>query len=209
MTEGWKAVLDGKPNTDLIPTTLIVRRYFASDQTALEQLEAERDAIIHQMEELDEEHGGEDGLLYDGKNEKGKLSKASVKARLAEIVGDKDADDERKVLEEYMALIEKETAANKAWKEAVKALEVKVTGKYGKLTEDDIKIVVVDDKWMVTLAGVVRSELDRVSQALTGRIKQLAERYTAPLPAIAARVEELSVQVDTHLKNMGFKLENK
>src|SRR3989338_8440602 len=61
VTEGWKAVLDGKPNIDLIPTTLIVHRCFAADQAAIEQLEADRDAIAQQMEELEEEHGGEDG----------------------------------------------------------------------------------------------------------------------------------------------------
>ena len=57
---------------------------------------------------------------------------------------------------------------------------------------------------MGTLAAVVQSELDRVSQALTGRIKQLAERYAAPMPAIAGKVEELSAKVDLHLKKMGF-----
>jgi type I restriction enzyme M protein len=209
VTEGWKAVLEGRPNTDLIPGVLIVRRYFAADQAAIEQLEADRDAIIRQMEELDEEHGGEDGLLADAKNEKGKLTKASVKARLEEVAADKDADDERKMLMDYLALIEKEAAANKKVKEAVKALDAKVAAKYGKVSIDEIKTLVVDDKWMGTLAAVVQSELDRVSQALTGRIKQLAERYAAPLPAIAGRVEELSEKVDAHLKNMGFKLEKK
>ena len=42
--EGWKAVLDGKPNTDLIPQPLIVARYFAAEQAAIEKLEADRDA---------------------------------------------------------------------------------------------------------------------------------------------------------------------
>ena len=40
------------------------------------------------MEEMDEEHGGEEGLLAEAKNDKGKLTKASVKARLKEIKGD-------------------------------------------------------------------------------------------------------------------------
>ena len=44
VTEGWKAVLDGKPNTDLIPATLVINRYFVGDQAAIEQLEADRDA---------------------------------------------------------------------------------------------------------------------------------------------------------------------
>jgi type I restriction enzyme M protein len=204
VTEGWKAVLDAKPNTDLIPGTLVVRRYFAADQAAIEQLETNRDAITRQMEELDEEHGGEEGLLYDAKNEKGKLTKASVKAQLEEIAGEKDANTERKMLKLYLALIEEEAAANKKIREAVKALDAKVAAKYGKLNKEEIKILVVDDKWMRTLAAVVQSELNRVSQALTGRIKELAERYAVAMPMINSKVEELSGKVDAHLKKMGF-----
>jgi len=46
--------------------------------------------------------------------------------------------------------------------------------------------------------------LDRVSQALTGRIKQLAERYATPLPELTDEVETLAARVDEHLKKMGF-----
>ena len=42
----------------------------------------------------------------------------------------------------------------------------------------------VDDKWLAAISTDVQTELDRVSQALTGRIKQLAERYATPLPRI-------------------------
>jgi type I restriction enzyme M protein len=202
--EGWEAVLDGQPNTDLIPGTLIIRRYYATDRTAIEQLEADRDAITRQMEELDEEHGGEDGLLADAKNDKGKLTKASVKARIEEIADDKDAGVERRLLNDYYALIEKEAAANKKIKEAVRALDAKVAAKYGKLSKEEIKTLVVDDKWMGTLAAVVQSELNRVSQELTGRVKELAERYAVSMPTIASKVDELSTKVDDHLKEIGF-----
>jgi type I restriction enzyme M protein len=202
-TDGWKAVTDGKPNTDLIPTTLIVARYFAKEQAAIEKLEAERDAITRQMEDLDEEHGGEDGLLADAKTDKGKLTKASVKKRLDEIEDDKDADDERKMLKNYLALIEKESAAGKKIKDAQKILDEQVTAKYGKLTQDEIKTLVVEDKWLTALAAAVQGELDRVSQALTGRIRQLAERYATPLPKLTKDVQTLSAKVDVHLKKMG------
>ena len=82
--DGWKAVAsDGKPNTDLIPRAahrrpLLCRR----SRRPSNKLEADRDAITRQMEELDEEHGGEEGLLAEAKTDKGKLTKASVKARL-------------------------------------------------------------------------------------------------------------------------------
>ena len=46
----------------------------------------------------------------------------------------------------------------------------------------------VDDKWLATLAAAVQGELDRVSQTLTGRIRQLAERYATPLPQLMEEV---------------------
>ncbi len=55
------------------------------------------------------------------------------------------------------------------------------------------------------LAVDVQSELDRVSQALTGRIRQLAERYATPLPKLVAEVEALAARVDGHLARMGFR----
>jgi type I restriction enzyme M protein len=203
VSDGWKAQAEGKPNTDLIPQSLIIRRYFAAEQQAIEKLEADRDAITRQMEELEEEHGGEDGLLFEAKTEKGKLTKVSVNARLKNIKHVKDADDERKVLNAYSALIEEEAAASKQMKDAQKALEAKVAAKYAKLSEDEIKTLVVDDKWLATLAADVQSELDRVSQALTGRIRQLAERYATPLPKLIQEVESLATRVGEHLKRMG------
>jgi type I restriction enzyme M protein len=242
VSDGWKAVADGKPNTDLIPQSLIIRRYFGAEQRAIEKLEADRDAIMRQMEELDEEHGSEDGLLFEAKTEKGGLTKASVNARLREI---KDAevprascpctgmakmamaqrldsrhrgndrtseanaipndpnDDELKVLTAYAALIEKGVAATKQIKDAQKALDAKVTTQYAKLSEDEIKKLVVDYKWLTTLEIAVQTELDRVSQALTGRIRQLAERYDTPLPKLTEEVVSLAARVDEHLKKMG------
>lgn len=203
-SDGWKALLDGKPNTDLIPPARIIARHFAAEQATLENLEAERDAISREMEEMDEEQGGEDGLLAEAKTDKGKLTAKSVKDRIKAIKGDKEAKDELKMLEAYAALMEKETAASKKLKDAQKVLDTKVTAKYKQLSEAEVKTLVVDDKWLAALSASVQSEMDRVSQALTGRIKQLAERYATPLPKLADEVETLSVRVDEHLKKMGF-----
>ncbi len=54
-----------------------------------------------------------------------------------------------------------------------------------------------------TLAAAVQGELDRVSQTLTGRIRQLADRYASPLPQIVDEVEQLDAKVAGHLKKMG------
>ena len=203
LQEGWKALVDGKPNTDIIPRPLVVARYFAKEQTAIERLEVDREVIARQMEEMDEEQSGEEGLLEAAKNDKDKLTRASVAARLKEIKSDADAVDERNVLNDYVALIEEAVGTSAKVKAAQEALQAKVATQYGKLTEDEIKMLVVDHKWLATLAAAVQGELARVSQALTGRIRQLAERYGTPLPQLTGEVVELTVRVDGHLKKMG------
>jgi type I restriction enzyme M protein len=90
-------------------------------------------------------------------------------------------------------------------KDAQKALAAKVATQYAKLTESDIKALVVDDKWLSTLALDVQTEVDRVSQALTGRVKQLTDRYATPLPQMTQTVEALAARVGERLKMMGFK----
>ena len=187
---------------ELIPPALVIARYFPKEQTAIEKLETEIAAFQQQLEELDEEHSGEDGLLEDARNDKDKLTKASVAVRLNEIKGDKDAADERKVLTKYLALSEEETTASAALKAAQERLMEKVLQQYAKLTEDNIKTLVVDDKWLVTLAAAVQGELDRVSQTLTGRIRQLAERYATPLPQLIDEVAKLAAKVDGHLEKI-------
>lgn len=198
-------VIDKKKlKAELIPPSLIIARYFKDEKSALDRAESDLASITQALEEMQEEHGGEEGLLSDVVNEKGKIPKGAVTERLREIKNDREADDERKILNAYLDLMEKESAASTKLKEAQKSLDHKVAGKYLKLTEDEIKVLVVEDKWLATLESDMRTELDRVSQALTGRIKQLAERYATPLPKLEAEVETLSAKVEGHLKKMGF-----
>lgn len=202
--EGWKAVLQGVPSTDLVPPSLIIRRYFTKEQAVVTQLVSDRDAITQKIEELDDENSGEDSLLADARNDKGKLTKISVRARLAEIKADREMADERKILKMYLALMDDEATANKTLKDAQKALDAKVEEKYRRLSVDEIKTLLVDDKWIASLDGAIHSELDQVSQQLTQRIKELAERYESSLPQIVGRAADLEAAVNDHLKQMGY-----
>ena len=204
VADGWKATDKDKPNTDLIPAQLIVNHYFKADAEVIGKLEATREAVAREMEGLAEEHGGEDGLLEEAKTEKGRLTKVSIKARLVAIKHDWDANEERKVLNDYLTLIEEESAASKKVKDVQRTLDAKVASQYARLSEDEVKTLVVEDKWLATLSADIQTELDRVSQSLTGRIKQLAERYAEPLPKLTNDLEILSEKVDEYLKKMGF-----
>jgi type I restriction enzyme M protein len=286
---------------DLVPKHLLVARYFAEEQESIDNLQAELETVNAELNELAEEHGGEEGVLkgvsskadaleaytqasmmlwreedelslfaYSAtidtenecvahlqmlrdkqylsvlKNAKGKLTLKAVKERLGKlsegeeytVLSDyvemdkkhKNASKKAKELFEefelrfldrltkdplpenlrdlqttvrYLELSEKQANLKTQIKDAEVALDTLAYEKYPQLTEAEIKTLVVDDKWLTTLATVVQGELDRVSQTLTGRIRQLAERYATPLPKLVEEVDGLSARVDEHLKKMG------
>jgi len=88
-------------------------------------------------------------------------------------------------------------------RDAEAQLDALAYAKYPQLTSAEIQALVIDGKWMASLAASVQSELDRVSQTLTGRLRELAERYANPLPQLAGEVEALAAKVAGHLGKMG------
>jgi len=189
-----------KLKCDLIPVGLLVARFFGAEKAAIDDLEGAVGSLEHQLEELREEYGVEGGTLEEVVDEKGKISKKAVAARLKEMGSDPEDAEERKALEGYAALLDKHAEARGRLKAAQEALEAKVAARYGRLTEAEIKTLVVEDKWVAQLTAAVKGEVDRVSQTLTARIQELADRYAVPLPRLTEEVERLSARVDAHLQ---------
>lgn len=185
---------------DLVPKALVVARYFAEDQAVVDQIAADLESATARLTELEEEHSGEDAA-FSGFD---KINKASVTDRLKEIGNDPEAAEEIVVLQTWLNLASEEAALKKKLKDAEAALDAKAYAHYPKLSEDDIKALVVDDKWLAALDKDIHGEMDRISQALTQRVKELAERYETPMPELTKRVEELEAKVSRHLERMGF-----
>jgi type I restriction enzyme M protein len=228
--DGWKAELSIIKQTksatvwdcDLVPKTLVIDRYFGVEKRFIASLEADKETIATQLTELEEEHGStgspqaaEEGYFAD----LDKVNKATVQKRLKEILAAKPktkkqnlaiaaepeaAYGEQAVLELYLKLLDDQTELNKKIKEATADLDIKVIERYKTLTETEIKQLVVDDKWMTSIERSVKTEMERISQRLTQRIKELAERYETPLPKQTTDVAELETKVKLHLQKMGF-----
>lgn len=217
-TDGWKAetyrVIETRPAKgdkpgkqvdkgwacDLVPKPLIVARFFGAEQTALDDLTAKLDAATAKLTELEEEHGGEDGAFA----ELEKVNKGNVQARLREVEGDADAKDEADALKAWLKTKADEDKLKKQVAELEAALDAKAYAKYPSLSEDEVKALVVDDKWLAALDVRIHGEMDRVSQQLTTRVRELAERYESTLPQLTSRVTDLESKVNGHLKRMGF-----
>lgn len=189
----------------LIPVPLLIKYYFAKEQKALDELNTTLDQVTIDMDALKDEHGGEDGLLSEV-IDNDKIKKADIQRRAKEIKNSKDDADELAVLEQYLALFEKEADIKKAIKDGEKDLEKKVLTKYPTLTETEIKTLVVEQKWIQELSTRILGEVDRLSQTLAGRVKELAERYEKPMPKISKEVEDIKKKVEDHLSKMGFNL---
>lgn len=189
-----------KYKAEVIPPHLIVAKYFATEQATLDAKQAELDIATQELESFVEEHTADEGLLLEALNDKDKVTLAMVKARLKLAI---DAE-EKQVLKNAQKLFEAETALKKKVKELQEALDLKVFIKYPTLTEDEVKDLVVVDKWFTTLNNSIEAEIERVTQQLANRVKELNERYAEPLPQITQNVEALSLKVAEHLKAMGL-----
>ena len=188
--------------SDLVPAQILVARYFGAEYSALAMLDNRLAMLEQELIETREENGGEDGLLVEvieGEGDKQKVAAKAVKARLKEIGVDSLYADERAVLERYACLLKQQSEVKSKRNAAQQDLDQKIDATYPRLTESEIKTLVVDDKWTAHLLACVQSEIGHISLTLTGRIHQLAERYAAPLPDLAQKVEELSAKVEEHL----------
>jgi len=214
--EGWKAetyriVVENKAKKkvdkgwacDLVPKDLLINRYFQTEKQAINQLTMDNEQLTTAIDDLVEEHSSEDGYFA----ELDKVNKANVQKRLRELKVDNrqltiEEKEEIKILKSYLDLLD--AATNKKIREAEKVLDTKLYAKYPTLNEDEVKTLVVDDKWMFSIEKAVKSEVEQISQRLTNRIKELVERYETPLPVIDLEVKELEGKVNAHLEKMGF-----
>jgi type I restriction enzyme M protein len=198
VSDGWTA------SEELIPREIIINRYFSAEKERIETLEAEKENLTREREELEEEHNVEGGKFENAKDENDKLTKGSVKEYIKKLKFDNDLGEEYKLLQNYLDLCESEGSANKKVRDAKTELYISVSRKYEELSLEEVVSLVVDDKWLNTLETAINAEVERIAQNLTQRIKTLGERYDKPLPEIAEKVEGLESKVSQHLAKMGF-----
>lgn len=224
--EGWKATVKrileknskGKEvdkgwTCDLIPKALVVNKYLADEQAALQQLESELETAQATLSALEEEHGGEDGIF----GELDKINKAEVSKLLKELKKETDLltaaepqatyGDEKEpaaVAQEWLDAYDLQAKLKKAIKTQEAELDERTLEQFGKLTEAEVRTLVVDDKWLASIKADIQTEIDAISQRLTTRIKELGERYDTKLSELESNLSEVEGRVAEHLQKMGL-----
>ena len=197
---------------DLVPPRLIVARWFAAEQAELDALRATHDAAAQALDAFVEDQAstadGEDGPLAAAVNDKGRVTKAGVTARLLEVEADPDSHEEMEPLQRCLALMTAETAAARAVKTAQATLDARALARYETLTEDEIRTVAVDDKWFGNIRRAVDGDGQEVMRRFADRVKDLDRRYARPLPQLERKVDALSVELRRRLHQMGYARES-
>jgi type I restriction enzyme M protein len=215
--EGWKATVKriieknkkGKETDkgwtcDLIPKDLVIQKYLATEQQALQELEANIESIQAEITGVEEEHAGEEGLLNDATNDKGSITKTTVTAFIKANKGNAAEKEALALAKTVLDLFTQEATLKKTLKAKETELDEQTLAKFKNLTEAEVRTLVVDEKWLASLKAAIQTEIDAISQRLTGRIKELADRYENTMGELDSETKTLEAKVATHLENMGL-----
>lgn len=213
--DGWTATLEpvrtskgkikkGEFTCELIPKELVIHRYFPDERDEIETLKQKQEEAAQIQEELEQEHAVEGGLLEEALSDAGNVTKGELTRRMKEIKGDDEFADEYDIMQQYKKAYDAERKAKKAVKKAEKDLDKKVIEQYKQLSPEEVKTLVVDDKWLPTIKGQIDGEVEAISQSLTQRVNELAGRYDKAVIEIDEEVNEIASRVQSHLEAMGI-----
>ncbi|AZA48902.1 type I restriction-modification system subunit M [Chryseobacterium carnipullorum] len=223
--DGWKAgneytrlVIKGKKGKDgktaqdkeiaglagiegrMVTPEMMIHYFFKEQNDSLQDLENQLNLTQEALAEIEEENSGEEGIFSDLE----KINLKNVKDFYKERKADNVAKEELKYIKNYIDTQEALGGITKLIKIAKENLEVKVVAQYPLLTEAEIKDMVINHKWTPVLQQALQSEQEKLSQNLTQRIKELADRYQQALPTLETKTAEASRKVLAHLQKMGL-----
>ena len=185
---------------ELIPKSLVIDKYLADEKHALDALQTKLETAQSERTAIEEEQGGDEGVFAD----LDKINKAEVTKLIKELKAQKDEKEALAIAENWIKLYNDESQLKKDIKVAESKLDEHTLEQFKKLTEKEVRELVVEDKWLASLSSDIQSEIDAISQRLANRIKELAERYENTLTELDAQTNDLEARVNGHLQKMGL-----
>ena len=189
---------------DLLPVSIVTDEYFADLKaliTAAEEKIAESETALNELLEEEAEN-----FLDSSNFANDTINDGNVKKRIRDLKSNPANKAEIQLLEKYLHLKEDMADGKRVQKALKYELLTRLVDKYKALTVDETRYLVVEKKWLASLAERLDSEMQQISQNLTTRVSELAERYAQTLTAIDMEIVDLEEKVKKHLSTMGFTL---
>ncbi len=181
--------------SDLIPKNLIKQRFFEKEAKELEELENalnEKEALL---DEFIEEHSNEEGLFYELKINESVLKK--------ELKNATDSED-KEILKTALELLEAKNKALKMKNKAHEELKLKAFHQYKNLELNEIKDLIIKDKWLKSLKNALENKILKRINALTSALNTIIQTYSNSLLELDKEVKESESKVLEHLKDLGL-----
>ncbi|MGL2443824.1 type I restriction-modification system subunit M [Helicobacter pylori] len=181
--------------SDLIPKNLIKQRFFEKELIELEALENalnEKEALL---DEFIEEHSNEEGL-FDGL----KINESVLKKEL------KNATDleDKQILKTALEWLEAKNKALKMKNKAYEELELKAFHQYKNLEINEIKDLIIKDKWLNSLKNALENKIQKRINAFISALNEIISSYSNSLLELDKEVKESESKVLEHLKDLGL-----
>jgi type I restriction enzyme M protein len=187
----------------IIPKNLLAEKFFADLVAEIDEQKGYIELFDADYKEEIEENI-EDGLLTEVLNEKDELNKSKLNARIKKIKNLKDYEDEYVLLLHIKGNMDEISKMTKTLKISEFELDHLVYDKFQRLTLDEIKHLLIVEKWESSISDKINDIYERIYHTLTSRVTTLAERYENTLPELTGKVEAYEKKVRKHLKGMGF-----
>ncbi|GAA7241577.1 type I restriction-modification system subunit M [Helicobacter pylori] len=181
--------------SDLIPKNLIKQRFFEKEAKELEELENALNEKESLLDEFIEEHSNEEGL-FDGL----KINESVLKKELKNAT---DSED-KKILKTALELLEAKNKALKMKNKAHEELELKAFHQYKNLEINEIKDLIIQDKWLKSLKNALENKIQKRINAFTSAINEIISSYSNSLLELDKEVKESESKVLEHLKDLGL-----
>lgn len=193
--DGWKVPLvtgDKKNPTyedmtcELLPVSIVLDEYFGGEQSEIERLSTESAQLYSELQDMIEQ--------------------------AKENSGEEDDDELKKIVDQvkksasYKAKDKKRKDLDKEVKDKKSLLTTAIQKKYQKLSEDEIKHLVVDKKWISAISNMILDEMKQVTHQLSNEVITLAERYEFTLSYLSSECNRYEEEVNGYLKEMGFEI---
>ncbi|GAA8375480.1 type I restriction-modification system subunit M [Helicobacter pylori] len=181
--------------SDLIPKNLIKQRFFEKEAKELEELENALNEKEADFEEFIEEHSSEEGFFYELKINESVLKK--------ELKNATDSED-KKILKTALELLEAKNKALKMKNKAHEDLELKAFHQYKNLKLNEIKDLIIKDKWLKSLKNALENKILKRINAFTSALNTIISNYSNSLLELDKEVKESESKVLEHLKDLGL-----
>jgi type I restriction enzyme M protein len=193
---------------DLLPVNILLSEFFTTEtdeiadlQNQIEGKQSVMDAIVEQNTDafiFGDDESNDDSEI--------KVKVADVKKAIKNAKNNSIPETDVKVWKQWLTLSNEMDELYMLLKQKRSDLTDAVVEKYATLSENEIKTLVVERKWLDNVLNSCNALMQTVTHSIANDTTALVERYKDTLVSLDDDVAKYEAEVNDYLKEMGFEL---